>query len=204
MCHLRQCSKPTARKQLLHPSYSMMKTQSHRRQEKSVGRCRGALVMCCLVFCAAFSNGCTVRPSYATDTPADSIEIQTTEHYWTSLMGGGFFVNPSSLDDRNSGLFVIKGTLSNQGADRVKAVRLKFELLDENGKVVHSEENFNRKAEALLDTIDDTPNSHTNPEIEKPEIEPIPAGREDSFRMILVGCELPPFSDVRVSVVEVR
>lgn len=95
----------------------------------------------------------------------------------------------TDLFESRDGLFVVAGRLENLSGQALAHVELLFELLDADGNVVASEEGFNRKAEALFDDVD-----------EAAAIESIPAGGDDSYRMIFFGDEVPGFDAPRVSV----
>jgi hypothetical protein len=136
--------------------------------------------------------GFDLSPAPVPGDANDSARVRITEtrSYWTSFMGGGGFVlqPESDLFESRDGLFVVAGRLQNRSDRALDHVELLFELLDADGKVVASQEGFNRRAEALFDDEEDA------------AIEAIPAGGDDSYRMIFFGDEIPSFKTPRVSV----
>lgn len=96
-------------------------------------------------------------------------------------------------------LFLISGELQNISGRPVGYVKLRFELLDATGKIVASEEGYNRKAEDLH-----------RPDYEAGKvsraqlhIRPLAPGTHDTFRMMFIRSEVPRFRHWRVRVVTV-
>ena len=126
------------------------------------------------------------------------ITIQETKSYWTQLPCT-LTADPDHADVANTGLFVISGRLKNASDLPLHHIRLQFDLLDHGGKVVFHEEGFNRAAESLME-LEEGAIASGEPE----EIREIPPGGSDTFRMIMIGEEIPPFDHPDVSVVSAR
>jgi hypothetical protein len=148
----------------------------------------------------AFHPDTTVWPDrqeLTTEPAADPNIAKVTEvrSYWTSFGGsGGFMLQPGSdtLETRG-GLFVVAGIVQNTSERTLHHVELRFDLLDETGRLVASEQGYNRGAEVLVEV--DVPGvAKASPDL----VKPIPAGGEDSYRMIFIGDEVPNFSKPRV------
>lgn len=99
----------------------------------------------------------------------------------------------SSTPAEHPGVFVISGFVENASASPVHHVVLRYELLDDAGKVVYRDEGFNRSAEVLAETEASAPST-------VPAIVPIAPGARDTFRMIFLNEELPRFRRTRVTV----
>jgi hypothetical protein len=100
----------------------------------------------------------------------------------------------SSKPREHPGVFVITGELTNATKSPVHHVVLLYELVDDKGKVVYREEGFNRAAESLADTEQQAHDRAL------PVVGPIAPGATDTYRMIFLDQELPPFDHTRVIV----
>lgn len=98
----------------------------------------------------------------------------------------------SAKPAEHPGVFVISGTLKNDAAAPVHHVVLRYELLDEAGRVVYRDEGFNRAAETLAETEQ----AASKP----PPVIPLAPGATDSYRMLFLNAELPDFHHTRVTV----
>ena len=97
------------------------------------------------------------------------------------------------------GLFVISGTLRNDSEKSIHHVLLRFELVDDSGDVVYRYDGYNRSAEGML-TVEGDP----APEQARAQVEPIQPDQSDTYRMIFIGDEIPPFNHPKVSIVSVE
>ena len=88
---------------------------------------------------------------------------------------------------------MLTGIVENTSKEAVNHVVLRYELVDKSGRVVYRDEGFNRAAEALASPQPIVP----------AEVEPIAAGASDTFRMLMLPAELPPFEKARVTVARV-
>lgn len=129
----------------------------------------------------------------AASRPLTDVRIEETRSYATAISCALSQSVVAAGESAGQGLFVISGSLSNTARAEVHHVRLRFELVDERGQVVYREDGFNRAAEALAAPGDG----------DAGEVEPLPPGARDSFRMILVSAELPRFETARVQVAAV-
>ena len=100
----------------------------------------------------------------------------------------------SSRPQEHPGVFVIAGELTNTTTTPVHHVVLLYELVDHHGKVVYREEGFNRGAETLAETEQQARDAAA------PVVVPIAPGASDTYRMIFLDRELPPFDHTRVVV----
>jgi len=125
-----------------------------------------------------------------------SPEVSVTEHsaYWTEVFGLGGFGSPTN---RGPTMFVVRGTLRNRLKRDLHHVKLAFELLDGEGRIVASEEGYNRLSESLRKLDSPFP---VNLEADEPR--PIPGSGSDSFRMIFLRDETPRFESYRIRVIE--
>ena len=135
------------------------------------------------------------EPAGVATSGNDEVRIEEMTSYWTSL-SGAFVMQPESDPFRQGGLYVISGRLKNRSRGTLHHVRLSFELVDASGNVVLREEGFNRAAEGLLNAEDEPGRD--------PEVVPIPPDGVDTFRMIMIAEEMPPFDHPAVSVVSVH
>jgi hypothetical protein len=126
------------------------------------------------------------------------VTIEETKSYWTQLPCT-LTADPDHQPFSGSGLFVISGKLKNASDLPLHHIRLRFELIDPVGKVVYHEEGYNRAAESLMELEEGTVAVG-----EPQEIREIPPGGTDTFRMIMIGEEIPPFDHSGVTVVSAR
>jgi hypothetical protein len=146
---------------------------------------------------AAKSATASLADSNVSGTAAGSEHIEILEHsaYWTDVLAVISSLDAANLGNQQPLLFVIRGTLRNTSPIACHHAALVFEVLDRDGRVVASENGYNRRAETLR------PIDSPFPMVEEEHsIEPIPAGATDTFRMILVGSDTPPFTTYRVRV----
>jgi len=123
------------------------------------------------------------------------IEITRTATSWDNL--SELFLSSTPAQPFGDGsVFVLRGELRNRGDRPVHHLVLRYELLDENGKVLHDAEGFNRLAEAMRP--DEEGKVHAE------DVKPIPAGGVDSYRMVFFHDEIPKFASQRVRVSEVH
>ena len=134
-------------------------------------------------------------PKAPTGSAEGSGRVEVTAHlaYWTDLPG----VGAGDLEGDPDVLLVITGSLRN-GSDRpLHHVKLAYELLDDKGRVVASEEGYNRGGEALKPVDDPEGRAAAGTGAARP----IPAGKKEPFRMFFVRSELPVFARYRIRVV---
>lgn len=93
-------------------------------------------------------------------------------------------------------MFVMRGELRNTTDHPIHHVVLRYELLDDQGKVVHDAEGYNRSAEDMR--ADEEGKVHAE------KVKPIPAGGTDAWRMVFFHDEVPRFTSQRVRVTEVH
>ena len=123
------------------------------------------------------------------------IEITSTASSWDNLSELFLSTTPAAPFGEGS-MFVMRGELRNKGDKPVHHVVLRYELLDDKGKVLQDVEGFNRSAEGMRPDEE----GHTHPQ----EVNPIPAGGVDSYRMVFFHDEVPRFTSQRVRVAEVH
>ncbi|HEY2776220.1 MAG TPA: FxLYD domain-containing protein [Candidatus Binatia bacterium] len=137
------------------------------------------------------------KPAAAKAGAADpsQIEITSTKSSWDNLSELFLSSAPAPAFSEGS-VFVMSGELRNKSRRPVRYVVLRYELLDENGKILQDVEGYNRSAEGMRP--DEEGNTH--PE----EVKAIPAGGTDSYRMVFFHDEVPKFKNQRVRVTEVH
>jgi hypothetical protein len=126
---------------------------------------------------------------------AESIEISSSASSWDNL-SDLFLGNTPAAPFGEGSMFVMRGELRNNGKRPVRYVVLRYELLDEQGKVVKDVEGYNRSAESMR------PDEEGKVDVHK--VTPIPAGGTDSYRMVFFHDEVPRFASQRVRVTEVH
>jgi hypothetical protein len=126
------------------------------------------------------------------------VTIEEQKSYWTRLPCT-LTADPDHQPFAGTGLFVISGKLKNSSDLPLHHIRLRFALVDPVGKVVYHEEGYNRSAESLME-LEEGAVSVGEPE----EVREIPPGGHDTFRMIMIGEEIPPFDHPDVTVVSAR
>lgn len=118
------------------------------------------------------------------------LALENISSSWDDLsalfMGGG-----EATPFAESAVYVISGTLRNTGKTAIAHAVLRYELLNESGTPIYTEEGYNRAAENLLDGRENAG-----------AITPIAAGASDQFRMVFFGGEIPRFVAHRVTVAE--
>ncbi|MFQ5478367.1 MAG: FxLYD domain-containing protein [Candidatus Binatia bacterium] len=132
---------------------------------------------------------------------AERVALTQTRGEWTSM---GFLMSDllnSTASNSHRGMYLVTGRVQNIGSGSLHHVKLKFELLDQQGEVVAREIGYNRGAEDLQQ-VDLPPGSGETITVES-RIRPIGSGESDSFRMIFLGSEAPAFDALRVEVIEV-
>jgi hypothetical protein len=91
-------------------------------------------------------------------------------------------------------VYAASATVTNTGSAPVRAVKVRIELFDKDGKPVTQREGYNLSAEAL----DETPGDIDT-------VKPIPPGGSDSLRLWIDKTDIPrPFRTAKVTVVEVK
>jgi hypothetical protein len=122
--------------------------------------------------------------------------VPITDHsaYWANAFGIGLVDGDAS---KGPGLLVIRGVIQNDAGGLLDHVKFAFELLDGRGRVVASEVGYNRSSEMLRAIESPIPWTANDP----PQM-PIPRGGTDTFRMLFLRNETPPFESYRVRVVE--
>ena len=134
------------------------------------------------------------------EAPRDGREIHLGgSHDYRTALGCTFGCEAvegemTSRPREHPGVFVISGELTNKSGSPVHHVVLLYELVDGQGRVVYREEGFNRAAESLAETDQQ---SRTAP---PPAVAPIAPGASDGYRMLFLDRELPPFHHTRVVV----
>jgi hypothetical protein len=123
------------------------------------------------------------------------IEITSTASSWDNLSELFLGTTPAAPFGEGS-MFVMRGELRNRSDRPVHHVVLRYELLDDKGKVLHDVEGFNRSAESMRP--DEDGNVHAE------QVRSIPAGGVDSYRMVFFHDEVPRFTSQRVRVSEVH
>jgi len=125
--------------------------------------------------------------------PVETVRV-TESHDYKTVLGCAFVQSrQTSIDPDPPGILVLTGTVENTSAQAVHHVVLRYELVDKRGKVVYRDEGFNRAAEALASP---TPILVT-------DVKSLAPGATDTFRMLMLPGELPPFEKTRISVVRV-
>ena len=126
--------------------------------------------------------------------PVPSAPIQLTRQAarWTGIGG------TDGLADHTADYFVISGELRNVGRMPIAYVKLRFELLDHDGAVVASEYGYNHRAEDLRGP------DYEDGRVSRAalHIPPLAPGKRDSFRMLFIRGQIPPFDHWRVRILE--
>ena len=125
----------------------------------------------------------------------ERVEVTKTASSWDNLSELFLGSTPAAPFGEGS-VFVMRGELRNRGDRPVRYVVLRYELLDDKGKVLHDMEGYNRSAEAMRPDEE----GKVHPE----DVKPIPAGGVDSYRMVFFHDEVPRFTSQRVRVTEVH
>ncbi len=122
------------------------------------------------------------------------VAIPTHAASWTNLFG---LSDGTVGGDDASSLLVISGEIRNVAPYTLDHVKLAFELLDANGRVVAREKGYNLGAEGLRQLDSPVPVPQ-----EGPSVTPVPEGSTDTFRMMFVRSETPAFRRYRICVLE--
>ena len=142
------------------------------------------------------SPAATASSASAAQKPAaDRIEITSTNASWDNLSELFLGSTPAAPFGEGS-VFVMRGELRNKGDKPVRYVVLRYELLDDKGKVLTDAEGFNRSAESMRPDEEG--------KVRAEEVKSIPAGGVDTYRMVFFHDEVPHFTSQRVRVSEVH
>ena len=111
---------------------------------------------------------------------ADSVTLDNVTTEWQNLYGAI--------------VYAASGTVKNGGTKPVRAVKVRIELFDKDGKPVTQREGYNLAAESLQDAPGN---------IDK--VTPIAPGGTDNLRLWIDKTDIPrPFRTAKVTVVEVK
>lgn len=111
---------------------------------------------------------------------ADTVKLADVKTEWQNLYGAI--------------VYAASGAIHNTGTTPVRAVKVRVELFDKDGKPVAQREGYNLSAEIL----DEKP-----ADIDK--VKPIAAGGTDSLRLWIDKADIPrPFRTAKVTIVDVR
>jgi hypothetical protein len=111
---------------------------------------------------------------------ADTVKLADVKTEWQNLYGAI--------------VYAASGAVHNTGTTPVRAVKVRVELFDKDGKPVAQREGYNLSAEIL----DEKP-----ADIDK--VKPIAAGGTDSLRLWIDKADIPrPFRTAKVTIVDVR
>ena len=131
---------------------------------------------CACLFLTALALVLLAHPVNA----ADDVKLEDVKTEWQNLYGAI--------------VYAASGTIKNSGSTPVRAVKVRIELFDKDGKPVAQREGYNLAAEAL----DEAPG-----DIDK--VKPIPPGGSDSLRLWIDKGDIPrPFRTAKLTVVEVK
>jgi hypothetical protein len=125
---------------------------------------------------------------------AAAVSITSHTAYWANVFGIGLVDGDAA---KGPGLLVIRGEIHNEARSALRHVKLGYELLDSGGRVVQSEYGYNRASEMLRAIDSPIPWNANDP----PQL-PIPKGGTDTFRMLFLRNETPPFQSYRVRILE--
>lgn len=170
----------------------------HRRNASGASR---VIAPVAAVFVLLFFAGPALGEENAKAAPAlpaggaESVEISSSASSWDNL-SDLFLGNTPAAPFGEGSMFVMRGELRNTGKRPLRYVVLRYELLDDQGKVVKDIEGYNRNAESMRPDED----GKVHPE----KVTPIPAGGTDSYRMVFFHDEVPRFASQRVRVTEVH
>ena len=111
---------------------------------------------------------------------ADAVKVEDATTEWQNLYGAILYAGSA--------------TVHNTGGAPVRAVKVRLELFDKNGKPVAHADGYNLAAERL----NETPSALDT-------IKPIPPGGSDKVRVSIDKTDIPgPFRTAKMTVVEVR
>ena len=123
--------------------------------------------------------------------PTASIRIVAHRGEWTAFFGTGGSGEP---------FFLIAGQLENTSGKPLTYIKFQFELLSEDGVVLHRDYGYNRKAEALRE---EEYESGKKSLIEM-NLDPVAAGAQDGLRFFFFKDETPEFHSYRIRFLESR
>jgi hypothetical protein len=166
---------------------------------------KGPLVV---VVCSLFLSTLPARPTRALDVPNlpdatkpvpgsqvvppdTAARILSHRGEWTAFFSAGGGGEP---------FFLIAGRLENISGKPLTYVKLQFELLSEDGGVLHRDYGYNRKAEALREEEYESGKKS----LAEMKIEPVASGAQDEFRFFFFKEEAPEFSSYRIRLLESR
>jgi hypothetical protein len=160
------------------------------------GRCLAALLVWGSAARAGAEHALPAAPVAPQGMAVGATAVSITSHsaYWANVFGIGLV---GGNDAKGPGLLVIRGEVHNETRGALRHVKLAFELLDSRGRVVVVEHGYNRRSEMLREIDSPIPWNANDP----PQL-PIPKGGTDSFRMLFLRNETPPFRSYRIRVVE--
>ena len=121
--------------------------------------------------------------------PGTSIRILSHRGEWTSFFSTGGSGEP---------FFLIAGQLENTLGKPVTYVKFQFELLSEDGIVIHRDYGYNRKAEALREEAYESGKKS----LAEMKIEPVATGTQDGFRFFFFKDDIPEFHSYRIRLLE--
>jgi hypothetical protein len=123
--------------------------------------------------------------------PNASIRIVSHSGEWTAFFstGGG-----------DAPFFLIAGQLENTSGKPLTYVKFQFELLSQDGVVLHRDYGYNRKAEALREEDYETGKKS----LAEMNIDPVAAGAQDGLRFFFFKDETPEFHSYRIRLLESR
>jgi hypothetical protein len=130
-------------------------------------------------------SGSLIVPSNA------SIRIVAHHGEWTTFFSTGGSSEP---------FFLITGQLENTSGKPLTYAKFQFELLSEDGVVLHRDYGYNRKAEALRE---EEYESGKKSLIEM-KLDPVAAGAQDGLRFFFFKDEIPEFHSYRIRLLESR
>jgi hypothetical protein len=161
-----------------------------------------------IVACAFFLSVLLVHPTHALDIPnlpdatkpisgsqiippSTAVRILSHRGEWTAFFSAGGGGEP---------FFLVSGQLENISGKPFTYVKFQFELLGEDGGVIHRDYGYNRKAEALRDEEYESGKKS----LAEMKIEPVAPGEQDGFRFFFFKEEIPEFYSYRVRFLESR
>lgn len=158
------------------------------------------------VYCALFSLFLSVPLIHALDVPnlPDAttpisgsqivppnapIRILSHRGEWTAFFNTGGSGEP---------FFLITGQLENTSGKPLIYIKFQFELLSDDGVVLHRDYGYNRKAEALREEEYESGKKS----LAEMKIDPVAAGAQDGLRFFFFKDEIPEFHSYRVRFLE--
>jgi len=123
--------------------------------------------------------------------PNTSIRIIAHRGEWTAFFSTGGSDEP---------FFLIAGQLENTSGKPLTYVKFQFELLSEDGVVLHRDYGYNRKAEALREEEYESGKKS----LREMNLDPVAAGAQDDLRFFFFKDETPEFHSYRIRFLESR